>query len=103
MPMDWGLARDYAARDMHTEETRVTEAEWLAATDPAPMLEHLDSRANDRKLRLFCCACCLPKCLLVSTTPYRAALGVAERYAVGLGVDSDVRLAQRDTAKAHWS
>jgi uncharacterized protein (TIGR03067 family) len=27
--MDWGLARDYAARDVHTEETPVTEGEWL--------------------------------------------------------------------------
>jgi hypothetical protein len=31
MSMDWGLARDYAARDGHTEETRVTEAESGAA------------------------------------------------------------------------
>jgi hypothetical protein len=38
MPMDWGLARDYAARDVHVEAMPVTEAEWLAATDPTPML-----------------------------------------------------------------
>jgi hypothetical protein len=30
MPMDWGLARDYAARDGYPEEMRVTEAEWQA-------------------------------------------------------------------------
>jgi hypothetical protein len=28
MPMDWGLARDYAARDVHADEMPVTEAEW---------------------------------------------------------------------------
>jgi hypothetical protein len=60
MPMDWGLARDYAARDAHTEETLVTEAEWLAATDPQPMLELLYRKGNitERKLRLFAAACC---------------------------------------------
>jgi hypothetical protein len=36
MPMDWGLARDYAARDGYPEEIPVTEAEWLGATDPGP-------------------------------------------------------------------
>jgi hypothetical protein len=38
MPMDWGLVRDYAARDVHAEEMPVTEAEWLNATDMAPMV-----------------------------------------------------------------
>jgi hypothetical protein len=38
MPMDWGLARDYAPRDVRTEETRVTDAEWQAAHGPTPML-----------------------------------------------------------------
>jgi hypothetical protein len=37
MPMDWGLARDYAARDGHAEEMPVTETEWLAATEPAAL------------------------------------------------------------------
>jgi hypothetical protein len=36
----------------------VTEQEWLACTDPTPMLEFLRRRASDRKLRLFACACC---------------------------------------------
>jgi hypothetical protein len=35
MPMDWGLSRDYAARDGYREEMPVTEAEWLAATETA--------------------------------------------------------------------
>jgi hypothetical protein len=41
MPMDWGLARDYAARDLDAGGNDVTEAEWLAATDPAQMLVFL--------------------------------------------------------------
>ncbi len=30
----------------------MTEAEWLAATDPMPMLEFLRGKASDRKMRL---------------------------------------------------
>jgi hypothetical protein len=38
----------------------MTEAKWLAATDPGPMLTFLrgTGTATDRKLRLFAVACC---------------------------------------------
>ena len=36
----------------------MTEQEWLACTDPRPMLRFMRSRAGDRKLRPFAVACC---------------------------------------------
>jgi hypothetical protein len=36
----------------------VTEQEWLAHDDPAPMLQFVAGRTSERKLRLFLCACC---------------------------------------------
>lgn len=36
----------------------MTEAEWLAAIDPTPMLEFLRDKASDRKAILFCLSWC---------------------------------------------
>ena len=35
----------------------MTEAEWLACSNPTRMLRHLETAASDRKSRLFTCAC----------------------------------------------
>jgi hypothetical protein len=31
----------------------MTEADWWSCDDPGLMLDHIESRASDRKLRLF--------------------------------------------------
>ena len=35
----------------------MTESEWLAGTDPVPMLYYLQRKTSDRKLRLFAVGC----------------------------------------------
>jgi hypothetical protein len=59
----------------------MTEAEWLACTDPTPMLDFLRGKATDRKLRLFACGCCRRIWHRLSAEPSQAAVEAAERYA----------------------
>ena len=59
----------------------MTEAEWVACTDPVPMLDFLRDRASDRKLRLFACACCRRIWHLLGDEGSRRVVVVAERRA----------------------
>jgi hypothetical protein len=59
----------------------VTEAEWLACTEPTPMLEFLGDRASSRKLRLFAVACCRRIWPLITEAHCREAVEIAERFA----------------------
>lgn len=76
----------------------MTEADWLASTDPAGMLRHLTHNANnlhfgvtprekplasERKLRLFAGACCRSVWHLLTDERSRKAVEVAERFADG--------------------
>lgn len=66
----------------------MTEAEWLAATDPIPMLGFLRADgwraapSDGRKLRLFACVC-VRQLWSISDPLHRRAVEVAEQYADG--------------------
>jgi hypothetical protein len=59
----------------------MTESDWNSCTDPRPMLEFLQGKVSDRKLRLFGCACCRQVWSLLSDKYSRKALTTVERYA----------------------
>jgi hypothetical protein len=63
----------------------MTEADWLACTDPGPMLKFLGRKASERKLRLFASA----RCRLFRPDwndwwPIREAVDAAEQLSDGL-------------------
>jgi hypothetical protein len=83
----------------------VTEAEWLGATDPAPMLEFLRDRASDRKLRLFAVACCRRVWNLARDERLKTALDTLERYADGAAGEEGRREVQKASSsfrRRHW-
>ncbi len=67
----------------------MTESEWLACTDPTPMLEFLRGKASERKLRLFAVALLPPHYGLCCPTKGATDVlrGVAERLADGLATE----------------
>jgi hypothetical protein len=62
----------------------MTEADWLAATDPAPMLDFVHGKASDRKPRLFAVACCRTSRPAMTDERSEQAVNIAERDAEGL-------------------
>jgi hypothetical protein len=91
------------------EEMAVTEAEWLAATDPQPMLDLLRGRATERKLRLFACGLCRSFWSLLIDERSRVAVETAERLADGLEpsewtqeVFSEACIASLDVRLGRW-
>jgi hypothetical protein len=76
----------------------MTEAEWLACNNLQEMLDYLPTRASNRKLRLFACACCRRIWPLLEDRG-RNAVSVAERFVDGFV--SDVQFEQeRHAAQA---
>jgi hypothetical protein len=77
-------------------EEPMTEKEWLACTEPTPMLEYLDVNCliSDRKQRLFDCACVRRIWHLLLDEKGRKAVEVAERFADGRATIDQLREAQ---------
>jgi hypothetical protein len=69
----------------------MTEAEWLACTDPTPMLNHLAGKVGERKARLLRVAAARLVWSEVTDPQLRAAVEVAERHADGLDTDEELR------------
>jgi hypothetical protein len=67
----------------------MTEAEWLACTDPEKMLPLL-LEAGERKLRLLTCACLRRLWHLLPGGPCRQAVEVGETWADGLAGRPDL-------------
>lgn len=72
----------------------MTDADWLASNDLALMLRFIRLRLDDRKLRLFACACCR---LVWDSLPHdacRRAVELGEAYA-----DDRLDDAERESAR----
>lgn len=89
-----GLARDVrsitAPDDLEGEHIRMDEVAWDHTSSVAELLQFLNGRTSDRKLRLFACACYrrIWDRLHVYT---RNAAEVAEQVADGLATEDDLQ------------
>jgi hypothetical protein len=71
----------------------MTEQEWLACTDPTPILEFLRGKASGRKLRLFACTCCRRIWKFLADEP-RGWVEIAEQYADGMVKQQELNKAE---------
>jgi hypothetical protein len=79
----------------------VTEAEWLASVNnPFAMLDFLEGRASERKLRLCAVACCRRIPGIEEDRPCCRGLDAAERYADGVLSNSQRQRVERALLKA---
>ena len=80
----------------------MTEAEWRVCADLEPMLAYLyQSKASERKLRLFACGCCRRVLHLLPNELCWKAIDLAERFADGLAADSEMYEVE-DAVNAYW-
>ena len=61
----------------------MTEAEWRECEFPEAMVDYVSGRSSERKMRLFCCACCRRIWPLITAPESRKAVEVSEALADG--------------------
>jgi hypothetical protein len=83
------------------KKKRATETDWVAYTDPQPMLSLLPETASARKQTLFACACCRRIWRLLTDARSRRAVEVMERYSDGLADESERERAGREALAAY--
>ena len=71
----------------------MTEQEWITNSEWYLLLNHINGKVSDRKLRLFACACCRQIWSKIADPRIRNAVIVTERFA-----DGDVTLDEMHTA-----
>jgi hypothetical protein len=84
----------------------MTEAEWLASTDPQKMLELVKPRTSSRKLRLLACACVRHVPEMAGDERDLSALDSYKAYADGLvstkAMNRVLRGARWDSGQYDW-
>lgn len=79
----------------------MTEAEWLTATDPTPMLAFFQNKMSERKLRLFAVACVRRIWDVMLDVRSHHAIEVAERSADQLVSDEELARVSEEADKAY--
>jgi hypothetical protein len=77
----------------------MTEQEWLACTDPKLMLEFLQGKVSERRLRLLTVACCRRAGAWLEHD--QKTLATAEEHADGVLGDEDMMYAWWDACEAN--
>jgi hypothetical protein len=79
----------------------MTEAEWLACTEPQHFFYALEFEpVSNRKLRLFACACCRLLWHLLTDERSQKAVEVAERFADGVAPLRELEVAYQSAVEA---
>lgn len=78
----------------------MNEKEWLACSNPLPMVCFLKGKVSDRKLRLFACACWSRFMAYLEESKTGRALEVARQFADGQSTLEDLTEARKQTEKA---
>src|SRR5690349_21214159 len=73
----------------------MTEAEWLSCADPYQMLFQLPGNPSERKVRLFCCACCRLVWEKLKEPEARRAIKLSEAFADDPAIEPELMAATK--------